>query len=1216
MLRLECRDRQNVMQCIFPSFFRRFIKEDVDSNQEDSMRGQFAANRIRRFPTIAVAIVVFVAVFVALVGDVEERYIFTFAGTGEPGFGGDGGAATEAQFNGPFGLAADGSGNLYVADIFNHVIRRIDPEGVITTMAGTGEPGFGGDGGPATEAELNHPRGVAVDGAGNVYVTDIGNNRIRRIDLEGVITTIAGTGERGFDGDGGAATEAELNGPAGVTVDATGNVYLIDYGNNRIRRIDPEGIITTIAGTGERGFGGDGGPATEAQFNRPIGLALDGMNNVYVGDQGNHRVRRINPNGVITTIAGTGDQGFGGDGGLATEAQLSWPSSVAVDGADNLYVVGLGNCRIRRIDPDGVITTFAGSGPAGAGCGHGGDGGPATEAQLKQAVAVTVDEVGNVYLADLNQIRIIRLPGERNPVTQEFPQFANGDSTASDLVLVNVDTKTVTPVVRFFGSMGDPISAESVVDLAEDLELAADGALTVTAGIPPLGERTISTHGQGALTTGSVRVVSDGYIGGILRFESMAVGVAGVGAAHPVNDAMFPARRQEGGINTGAAVRNLASEAMMMTCHLMQGGEVLETAMVELAADGQQARFINEMFPDADTSDFTGSVRCATPEGKKFIGVALEMDTRNHTFTTLPVVAVLATSRGGVEVPRIFPIAGTGEVGDGGDGGPATGAQLYQPTGLAVDGGGNVYVVDRDNHGIRRIDPEGIITTIAGTGENEFGGDGGPATEARLSFPNAVMVDGIGNIFVTDGVNSRIRRIDAEGIITTIAGTGEQGFGGDGGPAIEAQLNRPHTMVLDGAGNLYVTDRDDFRIRRIDAEGIITTIAGTGERGFAGDGGPATEAQFNHLYGLALDGAGNLYVADRYNRRVRRIDPEGIITTIAGTGEWGNAGDGGPATEAQLSSPYSVAVDKAGNLYVGEDCRVRRIDPEGIITTIAGSSNCGYGGDGGSATDANLSSVHGMAMDDAGNLYVADRFNHRIRVIRPAGERNPVTQEFPHFANGDSTLSDLVLVNVDTKTVTPVVRFFDSKGDPISADSVVDLTDDLELASNGALSVKAGIKPLGERTISTHGREALTSGSVRVVSDGYVGGVLRFDSMAVGVAGVAAAEPLNDALFPARREEGGINTGAAVRNLASEAVTLTCHLMQSGNVLETAMVELAGNGQQARFINEMFPDTDTSAFTGSVRCTAPEGKKFTGVALEMDIGSRIFTTLPLVPVRR
>ena len=1180
------------------------------------MKAQQVSVLPRRIPTIAIALVAFVAVFAVLVGDAEERYIYTFAGTGIGGYSGDGGPATEAQLFGPIGLAVDGSGNLYVADYANHRVRRIDPEGVITTIAGTGERGFTGDGGPATEARLYGPDGLAVDGAGNLYVADYANHRVRRIDPEGVITTIAGTGERGFGGDGGPATEAQLNNPRGLAVDGSGNLYVGDYYNHRIRRIDPDGVITTIAGTGDQGFGGDGGPATEAQLNFPTGLAVDGSGNLYVADQTNHRIRRIDPDGVITTFAGTGDRGFGGDGGPATEAQLNNPRGLAVDGSGNLYMADYLNQRVRRIDPDGVITTIAGTGDRG----FGGDGGPATDAHLNSPNGLAVDGSGNLYVADYpnHRVRVIRPPGERNPVTHEFPHFANGGSTVSDLVLVNVDTKTVTPVVRFYSSNGDPISADTVVDVTEDMDVAADGALSVTAGIAPLGERTISTHGRGDLRSGSVTVVTDGYVGGLLRFDSMAVGVAGVGAAQPVSDAIYPARRKEGGINTGAALRNLESEATTLTCHLMQGGEVLNTAMVELAGTGQQARFINELFADADTSDFAGSVRCTAPEGRKYTGVALEMDIGNRIFTTVPLVEVTTTFRGDAEEPYIYTFAGTGIWGFGGDGGPATEAQLHNLYGLAVDGAGSLYMADRNNQRIRRIDPDGVITTIAGTGERGFGGDGGPATEAQLLNPYGLAVDGSGNLYVADLSNQRIRRIDPDGVITTFAGTGERGFGGDGGPATEAQLLNPLGLAVDGSGNLYVSDFGNQRIRRIDPDGVITTIAGTGERGFGGDGGPATEAQLLNPYGLAVDGSGNLYVADLGNQRIRRIDPNGVITTFAGTGERGFGGDGGPATEAQLLNPYGLAVDGAGNLYVTDigNQRIRRIDPNGVITTFAGTGEHGFGGDGGPATEAHLNGPSVLAVDGSGNLYVADYSNQRVRVIRPPGERNPVTHEFPHFANGGSTVSDLVLVNVDTKTVTPVVRFYGSNGDPISADTVVDVSEDMELAADGALSVTAGIAPLGARTISTHGRGDLTSGSVTVVTDGYVGGLLRFDSMAVGVAGVGAAHPVNDAIFPARRKEGGINTGAALRNLESESTTLTCHLMQGGEVLNTAMVELAGTGQQARFINELFADADTSDFAGSVRCTAPEGKKYTGIALELDMGNRIFTTLPLVPVGR
>ena len=252
----------------------------------------------------------------------QEFTITTIAGTPPRAPDGDGGPAIEANLNWPGGVAVDGAGNVYIADRGNDRIRRVDGAGIITTIAGTGESGSSADGGPAIEANLNWPAGVAVDGAGNVYIADRGNDRIRRVDGAGVITTIAGTGVRGFSGDGGPAVEAKLDGPSGIAVDGAGNVYIADRGNDRIRRVDGAGVITTIAGTGVRGFSGDGGPAVEAKLDGPSGIAVDGAGNVYIADYNNHRVRRVDGAGIITTIAGTGVRGFSGDGGPAVEAEL------------------------------------------------------------------------------------------------------------------------------------------------------------------------------------------------------------------------------------------------------------------------------------------------------------------------------------------------------------------------------------------------------------------------------------------------------------------------------------------------------------------------------------------------------------------------------------------------------------------------------------------------------------------------------------------------------------------------------------------------------------------------------------------------------------------------------------------------------------------------------------------------------------------------------
>ena len=257
---------------------------------------------------------------------------------------------------------------------------------------------------------------------------------------------------------------------------------------------------------------------------------------------------------------------------------------------------------------------------------------------------------------------------------------------------------------------------------------------------------------------------------------------------------------------------------------------------------------------------------------------------------------------------------------DDGDDGPAMMARLAFPTDVAVDGSGNIYIADGDHHRIRRVDPSGTITTVAGTGKGGYSGDRGPAVDAQLSFPIGVAVDSAGILYIADTANGRIRRVDGSGIITTIVGTGSSGYGGDGPPAVEAQLYGPRAVALDGAGNLYITETTYSRIRRVDASGNITTVA-TGLR---------------HPRGVAVDDAGNLYIADLGNHRVQRVDTAGTITTVAGTGKRGFSGDGGPAVEAQLDNPHGVVLDSVGNLYISGAQQIRRVDASGTITTIAG----------------------------------------------------------------------------------------------------------------------------------------------------------------------------------------------------------------------------------------------------------------------------------------
>jgi sugar lactone lactonase YvrE len=334
-------------------------------------------------------------------------HIATQAGSGVLGYSGDGGPAASAELSYPTGVAVDASGNLYIVDADNNRIRKVTAStGIITTVAGNGTAGYSGDGGPATSAELDTPFGVAVDASGNLYIVDVNNDRIRKVTAStGIITTVAGNGTFGYSGDGGAAISAELYTPLGVAVDASGNIYIADSGNNRIRKVTAStGVITTVAGNGTAGYSGDSGAATSGELNSPFGVAVDASGNIYIGDSGNNRIRKVTAStGIIISVAGNGTAGYSGDSGAATSAELYSPYGVAVDASGNLYIADTNNLVIRKVAAStGIINTVAGNGTAGSG----GDGGAATGAALSYPTDAVVDSSGNFYIADYNNNKV------------------------------------------------------------------------------------------------------------------------------------------------------------------------------------------------------------------------------------------------------------------------------------------------------------------------------------------------------------------------------------------------------------------------------------------------------------------------------------------------------------------------------------------------------------------------------------------------------------------------------------------------------------------------------------------------------------------------------------------------------------------------------------------------------------------------------------------
>jgi PKD repeat protein len=416
--------------------------------------------------------------------------IITIAGTGVAGFSGDGGQATSTQLNFPLGVNVDTQGNVFVADTSNNRVRKISG-GVITTIAGTGTAGFAGDGGQATSAQVNIPGGVAVDPQGNVYIADEDNHRVRKISTAGIITTIAGNGVAGYLGDGGQATSAELNFPHGVTVDAQGNVFIVDTSNNRVRVVNTAGIITTVAGNGTAGFSGDGGQATSAELNFPRQVAVDAQGNLYIADTVNHRVRKVS-GGVITTFAGTGVAGFSGDGGAATSAQLNFPRGVALDATGNLYI-SEDNSRIRKVT-GGTITTIAGTGVAG----FSGDGGQAVSAQLNFPWGLAVDASGNLYIGDYTNNRVREIQNK-----QPIPSFTATPTSGRAPLAVRFDGSassdpdgSITAYAWAFGDGGTATGATAIhqykagtysakLTVTDDSGAAVSTTRTITATAPP-----------------------------------------------------------------------------------------------------------------------------------------------------------------------------------------------------------------------------------------------------------------------------------------------------------------------------------------------------------------------------------------------------------------------------------------------------------------------------------------------------------------------------------------------------------------------------------------------------------------------------------------------------------------------------------------------------------------------------------------------------------
>ncbi len=673
-------------------------------------------------------------------GVVGLHHVSTVVG----GHVGDGGLATNAALNFPEYTVQDKAGNYYFSDADSHRIRKVTPGGTITTIAGTGICGYNGDNIPATEAMICYPNALAFDLAGNLYVADSGNERVRKVNSKGTITTVAGDGSYGYSGDGGLATKAALGYPVGLAFDPVGNLYFSDEFNNVVRKVNVGGIITTYAGTRVAGFSGDGGPATAATMDQPLGLAFSASGygpescgpegcqqtgNLYIADYQNNRVRVVSAQGTINTVAGSGAYGYDGsygyvctgDGGPATQAIVGLPASVSVN-SGVLYVSGVDICsRVRAVNlTSNIISTFAGSF-----LGYDGDGNPPLSSQFFFPFGAMFNSAGNAVITDSANNRLRTLSG---------------------------------------------------------------GVFSTFAG---------------------------GYIG---------------------------------------------------------------------------------------------------------------------------------------------------------NGGAATSAALVAPEALAIDNSGNIYIADEDANSVRKVSG-GNISNIAGTGVSGYSGDGGPATMAKLHDPRGVAVDSTGNVFIADTYNNVIRKVDTNDTISTFATSGNFCYS--------------NQMAVDSANNLYVADPCSCVIAKITPAGVVSVFAGVPYTcGYNSDDIPATTALLNAPYGVAVDGEGNVFIADSQNRRLRQVNTSGTISTIAGNGTCNSTGDGGPAASAELCYPYSVAVSTSDTIYFSDLSfgRIRQISG-GIITAVAGSET-GFNGDGLWPLLTGFGDPVGVALDSTGAIYELDDYDLRVRKIQ------------------------------------------------------------------------------------------------------------------------------------------------------------------------------------------------------------------------------------------
>jgi len=834
------------------------------------------------------------------------------------------------------------SSGLLLAILAVPLSAQSPPTGVIETVAGTGCQSANG---PATSALLNFASGVAVDKHGNVFAVDI--TCMVEINSAGQLTVVAGTGVDAYLGDGGPATSAALGIlglPSGPAVDGSGNIFVADSRNNVVRQVTAAtGVINTVAGNGTAGYV-DNVPATSAELDLPLGVAVDSSGNYFIADANNCLVRRVDAvSKMITTVAGTtagagtfSNCGFTGSTGPATSVQMS-PVGIAVDSAGTLFIADEGDCVIWAVS-GGNISVVAGTtngAGTGANCNFSGDGGPATSAQLGPS-NVAVDAAGNLFIADVFNIREVFCADSAVPCTPPA-----GFLTAEIISVAGNGNS------GFSGDGGPATSAALGFDGWGEGGVAVDGFGNIFIG-DTFNDRVrevfctnsaIACTPPAGFNPGDITTLAGGGTGG------------------------------DGGAATSATLdfaRSLAEDASGNIFFAENNSRVrridASTGIITTVAGNGIPGFSGNNGP-ATSAELGISLASVTLDSSDNLFIA---DIFNQLIREVFCAnsATPCTPPAGLAAGDIITVAGNGTMGFSGDGGPATNALLNLPRGVAVDGSGNLFIADTSNQRIREVfctntaihctPPAGLaagdITTVAGNGTAGFSGDGGLATNAELHNPYALIVDGSGNLFIADAGNARVRRVDAStGIITTVAGNGVPGLSGDGGPATSAaiSLSNFESLAVDGSGNLfiavvsYIGASPTNRIRRVDAvTGFITTVAGGGSPPDGlGDGLLATSAEFSFNLSVVVDNSGHLLIGDHPNNRIREVQlfPAATLSSTTLSFAAQPVGVTSASQSVTLTNQGNAALDVTGVLLSDP---VNFLEQDNCLGTLGGGSKC------------------------------------------------------------------------------------------------------------------------------------------------------------------------------------------------------------------------------------------------------------------------------------